>query len=71
MEATDEDDKGKRKTTKRMTKERGRQQNNTTGHKKNYIMTGLSKFPQTILQDESDDDVGAMLFFLEIRKYPS
>ncbi len=30
--------------------------------------TGLFEFPKTRLQDEGDDDVDAMLFFLEIRK---
>ncbi len=30
---------------------------------------GLSEFPKTTLQYEGDDDVNAMMFFLEIRKY--
>jgi hypothetical protein len=33
------------------------------------VFAGLSEFPKKTLQYEGDDDVDAMLFFLEIRKY--
>ncbi len=33
------------------------------------VMSALSKFPKTTLQYEGDDDVDAMLIFLETRKY--
>ncbi len=33
------------------------------------MSTGLSKFRKTTLQNEGDDDVDAMIFFLDIRKY--